>query len=225
MKNRTAIIVVGAIVLVVGLAGLAVLLSGGDDESSGVLAPGQTTVAIASGDVQEIRPVTVSEGAPLPALERDGAPDAAIGMATPVIDGATSSGEPLTVGGATDGPTLYVYLAHWCPACNQEIPELIQLRNRDGVPEGMNVVAVSTAVDNSGPNYPPSKWLADTKWPTEWPVMVDSKDSEAFAFNGGGAFPYLMVVDADGTLLDRASGVKSAEELAVFIQQALATSA
>jgi cytochrome c biogenesis protein CcmG, thiol:disulfide interchange protein DsbE len=226
VKNRTVIIVVGVIVLVVALAGLAVALSGGgDDESSGgVLAPGQTTAPTLGGDVQENRPVTVT-GAPLPALERDGAPDAAIGMATPVIDGATFDGEPLTVGGATDGPTLYAFLAHWCPACNQEVPELIQLRNRDGVPEGMNVVGVSTGVDNTGPNYPPSKWFTDSNWPTEWPVMADSAASEAFAYNGGGGFPYLMIVGADGTVLDRASGVKSAEELAAFIQQALATAA
>jgi cytochrome c biogenesis protein CcmG, thiol:disulfide interchange protein DsbE len=226
VKNRTAIIVVGAIVLVAGLAGLAVLLSGGDDESSGgVLAPGQTTEATAGGDVQENRPVTVT-GAPLPALERDGAPDAALGMATPVIEGATFDGEPLTIGGATDGPTLYAFLAHWCPHCNQEVPELIELRNRDGIPEGMNVVGVSTGVDNTGPNYPPSKWLADSNWPTEWPVMADSAASEAFAFNGGGGFPYLMIVDADGTVLARERAVmKSAEDLAAFIQAALAAAA
>jgi thiol-disulfide isomerase/thioredoxin len=225
VKNRTTIIVIGAIVLVVGLAGLAVLLSGGDDESSGgVLAPGQTTEVPAGGDVEENRPVTVT-GAPLPALAGDGAPDTAIGMATPVIEGATFDGEPLTIGGASDGPTLYAFLAHWCPACNQEVPELIELRNRDGVPEGMNVVGVSTAVDNTGPNYPPSNWFADSNWPTEWPVLADSAASEAFAFNGGGAFPYLLVVDADGTVLARDTGVKSAEDLAAFIQEALATSA
>jgi thiol-disulfide isomerase/thioredoxin len=226
VKNRTAIIVVGVIVLVAGLAGLAVLLSGGDDESSGgVVAPDQTTaVADAAGDVQENRPVTVT-GAALPALERGGGADAAIGMATPVIDGATFAGEPLTIGGATDGPTLYAFLAHWCPHCNDEIPELIELRNRDGIPEGMNVVAVSTGVDNTGPNYPPSEWLVDKNWPTDWPVMADSAASEAFAFNGGGGFPYLMVVDADGTVLARDSGMKPAEDLAAFIQAALATAA
>jgi thiol-disulfide isomerase/thioredoxin len=224
VKNRTAIIVVGAIVLVAALAGVAVLLSGGDDESSsGVLAPGQTTEATVGGDVQENRPVTVT-GNPLPALE-DGVADPALGMATPVVEGATFGGEAMTVGGATDGPTLYVFLAHWCPHCNDEIPELIELRNRDGIPEGMNVVAVSTGVDNTGPNYPPSPWLVDKAWPTDWPVMADSAASEAFAFNGGGGFPYLMVVDADGTLLARDSGAKPAEDLAVFIQDALATSA
>ena len=80
-------------------------------------------------------------------------------------------------------------------------------------------------VDNTAPNYPPSQWLVDKNWPSEWPVMADSEASEAFAFNGGGGFPYLMVVDADGTLLDRSSGTKSAEELATFVQGALANAA
>ncbi|HSP29134.1 MAG TPA: redoxin family protein [Ilumatobacteraceae bacterium] len=223
MKNRTVIIVIGVIVLVVGLAGAAVLLTGGDDEdSSGVLAPGETTAPTYGDDVQESRPVEVT-GAPLPALG-EGA-DPAIGSPMPVIVGATFDGNALTVGGPTDGPTLYAFLAHWCPACNEEIPEMVQLRNRGGVPEGMNVVAISTAVETSGPNYPPSKWIVDKEWPSEWPVMADSAESTSFVVAGGGAFPYLMVVDAEGTVLARASGVKSAEDLATWISDALATAA
>ena len=225
MKNRTAIIVVGAIVLVVGLAGLAVALSGGDDESAGgVLAPGQSTDVPFDGDVEQNRPVETI-GTPLPQLDRNLVPDPGVGMEMPVVEGATFDGQPLTVGGATDGPTLYAFLAHWCPHCNDEIPEMIELRNRDGIPDGMNVVGVSTGVDSAGPNFPPSDWLVERNWPADWPVLADSEASEAFAFNGGGGFPYLMVVDADGTVLDRASGQKSAEDLAVFIQDALATSA
>ncbi len=223
MKNRTVIIVIGVIVLIGGLAGAAVLLSGGDDEDSGgVPAPGETTRPTYGDDVQENRPVEVT-GDPLPALG-EGA-DPAIGSAMPVIVGATFDGNPLTVGGPTDGPTLYAFLAHWCPACNDEVPELIELRNRGGVPEGMNVVAISTAVESSGPNHPPSKWFVDKEWPSEWPVMADSNESTSFVVTGGGAFPYLMVADAEGTVLARASGVKSAEDLATWISDALATAA
>jgi thiol-disulfide isomerase/thioredoxin len=224
VKNRTAIIVVGAIVLVLGLAGLAVLLSGGDDEASGgVLAPGETPRATYSGDVEQNQPVEV-DGDPLPGLDNAVAADPAIGMATPVVTGATFDGNAMTIGGPTDGPTMYVFLAHWCPHCNNEIPELIELRNRDGLPEGVDVVAISTAVDNTAPNYPPSKWLVDKDWPAEWPVMADSVESTGFVVNGGGGFPYLMVVDADGTVLARASGEKSAEDLATWIREALANS-
>lgn len=225
MKNRTVMIVVGVIVLVLGLAGAAVLLSGGDDESSGgVLAPGETTRPTYGDDVQENRPVEVS-GDPLPALDAVVDVDPAAGMPTPVVDGATFDGNAMTVGGPTDGPTMYVFLAHWCPHCNDEIPELIELKNRGGVPDDMNVVAVSTAVDSTGPNYPPSEWIVDKDWPAEWPVMADSVDSTTFVFNGGGGFPYLMIVDADGNVLSRASGSKSAEDLDAWIQDTLATAA
>jgi thiol-disulfide isomerase/thioredoxin len=131
----------------------------------------------------------------------------------------------MTVGGPTDGPSLYVFLAHWCPHCNDEIPELIELNNRGGIPEDMSVVAVSTAVDNSAPNYPPSEWIVDKEWPSEWPVMADSVESTTFVVNGGGGFPYLMIVDADGNLLARASGTKTAEDLATWIQTTLADNA
>jgi thiol-disulfide isomerase/thioredoxin len=225
VKNRTVIIVVGVVVLVLGLAGAAVLLSGGDDESSGgVLAPGETPAPTYGDDVQENRPVEVA-GDPLPGLDATGAADAAIGTPLPVVDGATFDGNAVTIGGSTDGPTMYVFLAHWCPHCNDEIPELIELRNRGGIPEDMDVVAVSTAVDNSAPNYPPSEWIIDMEWPSEWPVMADSAESTTFVVNGGGGFPYLMIVDADGNLLARDSGTKSAEELASWIQTTLADNA
>jgi thiol-disulfide isomerase/thioredoxin len=224
VKNRTVIIVVGVIVLVLGLAGLAVLLTGGDDESSsGVLAPGESPRVTYSGEVEQNQPVEV-DGDPLPGLENGATADPAIGMATPVITGATFDGRSMTIGGPTDGPTMYVFLAHWCPHCNNEVPQLVELNNRDGIPEGMSVVGISTAVDNTAPNYPPSEWIIDKDWPSEWPVLADSTDSTAFVFNGGGGFPYLMVVDADGTVLARASGEKTAEELSVWISDALATS-
>ena len=225
MKNRTLIIVVGVIVFVLGLAGVALLSTGGDDANSGdVLAPGETPRDTFSDDVEENRPVVVT-GDPLPALDTVVDVDPAIGSAMPVVQGASFDGRPITVGGPTDGPTMYVFLAHWCPHCNDEIPELIELENRDGIPEGVGIVAISTAVDETAPNYPPSDWLVNKNWPSQWPVMADSVESTSFVVNGGGGFPYLLIADADGTVLDRASGTKSAEELATWLEDTLAISA
>jgi thiol-disulfide isomerase/thioredoxin len=218
-NNRTLIIVVGAIVAVLALAGIAVLAGGGDDSTAGVLAPGET-LAEPSGPVEENRPVEVTD-APLPRLEAQ--PDPAIGAAFPVIDGQTFDGTPISLGGPTDGPTMLVFLAHWCPHCNDEIPELIELRNRDGIPADMTVIGVSTGVDNTAANYPPSEWLVDKGWP--WDAMADDPDSTAFLYGGGSGFPYLVILDAEGNVLARDSGTKSAEDLAVWIQDALATTA
>ena len=224
MKNRTVIIIVGVVVLVLGLAGVAMLLTGGDDADSGVLAPGETSRETFGENVEANQPVVVT-GDPLPGLDSVVDVDPAIGTAMPVVNGASFDGRPITVGGPTDGPTMYVFLAHWCPHCNDEIPELIDLKNSDGIPEGVNVVAISTAVDETAPNYPPSDWLVKKNWPSQWPVMADSADSMSFVVNGGGGFPYLLIADADGNVLDRASGTKSAEELATWLKDTLDTSA
>jgi hypothetical protein len=89
----------------------------------------------------------------------------------------------------------------------------------------MSVVGISTGVRPSDVNYPPSEWIVDMEWPSEWPVMADSVESTTFVANGGGGFPYLMIADAEGNVLDRASGTKSAEELATWIQTTLADAA
>jgi cytochrome c biogenesis protein CcmG/thiol:disulfide interchange protein DsbE len=217
-KNRTWIIVVGVIVVVLGLAGIAVLAGGSDDSSSGVVDPSETTAA-PSGEVEQNRPIE-AEGDTVPALT-DVDPDPALGLAFPIINGQSFDGTPVSVGGASDGPTMVVYLAHWCPHCNNEIPELIELDNRDGVPADMRVVGVSTGVNNTAPNYPPSKWLTDMDWP--WEVIADDANSSAFVLSGGSSFPYLVILDADGNILARDSGEKTAEDLAAWIQEALST--
>ena len=219
-KNRTLLIVVGVIVVILGLAGIAVLAGGGDDSSSGgVVDPSETTTASeSSGDIEQNRAITAA-GDNVPSLT-DVDPDPAIGMAFPTIDGQSFDGTPVSIGGAADGPTMVVFLAHWCPHCNNEIPELIELNNRDGVPADMRVVGVSTGVDNTAPNYPPSEWLKDMDWP--WEAMADDANSSAFVLGGGSGFPYLVILDADGNVLARDSGEKTAEDLAVWIQDALA---
>jgi thiol-disulfide isomerase/thioredoxin len=221
-KNRTLIIVVGVIVAVLALAGFAVLVSGGDDGgSSGVVDPSQTVPAPA-GEVEQNRPIS-AEGTNIPSLDDAVDPDPGLGMAFPVISGQSFDGTPVTIGGPASGPTLVAYLAHWCPHCNREVPQLIELNNRGGVPADMRVVGVSTAVDNTAPNYPPSKWLQDENWP--WEAMADDANSSAFVLGGGSGFPYLVILDADGNIIARDSGEKTAEELNTWIQDALTNAA
>jgi cytochrome c biogenesis protein CcmG/thiol:disulfide interchange protein DsbE len=213
VKNRTLYIVIGVIVVVLGLAGIAVAVSGGDDSS-------ESATTAPSGDVEETRKVSVS-GDVVPTLDAALVDDPAIGTAFPTIEGQTFDGTPITVGGPTDGPTMVVYLAHWCPHCNAEIPELVELNDTGGIPEELTVVGVSTAVDATAPNYPPSSWLADKGWP--WKAMADDEASTSFVVSGGSGFPYLVILDADGKVVARASGEKSAEDLKVWIDEALAS--
>jgi thiol-disulfide isomerase/thioredoxin len=213
VKNRTLYIVIGVIVVVLGLAGIAVLVAGGDDGDSN---------STSAAEVEQNRTVSVS-GEIVPTLDSAVAVDPAVGTSFPTIDGQSFDGTAVTLGGPTDGPTMQVYLAHWCPHCNAEIPELIELMESGGMPADLAVVGVSTGVDPTAPNYPPSEWLDDKGWP--WAVMADDEASTAFVVGGGSGFPYLVILDADGNIVARDSGEKSAEDLKVWIDTALSTTA
>ena len=100
------------------------------------------------------RPVEVI-GDPLPTLATaDPAADPAIGTTAPVLVGEDYTGQPVRIDAAASGPTMVVVLAHWCPHCNVEIPRLNQLRDDGRIPDGVNVVAISSLVNPSGRQLP-----------------------------------------------------------------------
>jgi thiol-disulfide isomerase/thioredoxin len=224
-KSRV-VAIVGAVVLVVAVVfGIALLAtSGGDDDGDAAGSNGEpaSTVESASADAGgdqsgETRTVDVI-GDPLPPFEEG--TDPAVGTPAPVLEGEAYDGSEITIGGPTDGPTMVVFLAHWCPHCNAEIPELIALEQSGDLPDDLNVIAVATAVDPTRPNYPPSAWLDEKGWP--WPAMADDDQSTAMVASGGTSFPYTMILDADGNVLARKTGESSADESLAWIQQALA---
>ena len=79
---------------------------------------------------------------------------------------------------ATGRPKMLVFLAHWVPpTATGEIPVLQSWAAAGGVPTGLDIVGVSTAVNAQRDNYPPSKWVVDKSW--TWPVLADSAVSDA----------------------------------------------
>ena len=191
-------------------------------------ATGSTSGDAASGDVVDptiapdlpeafldgVGPLAVI-GDPLPEFPRSG-DDPAIGLPAPVIVGETFDGERVTVDPAADGPTWIVFLAHWCPHCNDEVPVINDLAASGGIPDGIDVVAVSTGVDPSRPNYPPGEWLDDEEW--AFPAIADGVDTVAGEFIAATAygltsFPYSVLVDGDGIVRARWSGNREPSEL------------
>lgn len=170
--------------------------------------------------LQQNGPISV-EGEPLDPFDSS-IEDLAVGKAAPVVSGESFDSTPITIGGPTENATLVVFLAHWCPHCNEEIPELIELNSDGRIPDGLDVIGVSTAVRADGENYPPSQWMVDKNWP--WPVMADDTELSAIAAEGGTSFPYVVVLDTDGTVLARRAGTATADETADFLEQALASS-
>lgn len=178
------------------LAVAAVLLTrGGADDD-----PGQASTAQAGTGqaIEQTRPVQV-EGAALPRLTQA---DAAVGSPMPGLSGASFDGTPVRV--AADGrPKVVVFLAHWCPHCQRELPEFTRWLAANPQP-GADLYAVASGTREERPNFPPSEWFAETGWPR--PVLADDADGTAGQAAGLSGYPFFVAVDAAGDVVARTSG-------------------
>jgi len=184
--NRKSLYTIGGVVAVVAVAALIAFgTAGGEDP----------TTDGAFGDVS----VTGSVLAPLP----DGSPDPAVGEAAPALAGVDHLGNPveITPGGK---PAVVIFLAHWCPHCQAEVPRLQEWVDETGGPDGVGLYSVATATDRFRPNYPPGDWLAGEGWTA--PVILDDQARTAGNAYGVTAFPFWVVLDGDGRVVSRFSG-------------------
>ena len=131
-------------------------------------------------------------------------------MPMPVAEGTTLAGEPMTIG-PTGEPQAIVFLAHWCPHCQREVPEVQDWLDQTGGVEGTSVTAVATSIDERQANYSPHAWLEREGWTPE--TLWDDEESSTLAAFGGNAFPFWVFVDGEGTVLGRVSGGMGATEL------------
>jgi cytochrome c biogenesis protein CcmG, thiol:disulfide interchange protein DsbE len=167
-------------------------------------------------DLPSFGPVAV-EGASLTPLPDSGA-DPAVGTEAPVVAGIDADEAPTAIGGAGE-PTILAFLAHWCPHCNAELPILADLQE-DGTFDGVRTVAVLTGTNAAAPNYPPVGWLEDGGWSGD--ILLDDEASTAAAAYGLTSYPLLVALDADGNVVARTSGERSAEEVAAMADAARA---
>ena len=77
---------------------------------------------------------------------------------------------------------------------------------------------VATSNDPAKPNYPAGDWLRREKWTV--PTILDDKNNQAAAALGVGGFPYFLITDANGKVVYRTSGEKSAAELDALMKAA-----
>ncbi len=189
-----------------------------------ILAAGLTAILLSRGggsDAIETAALTVS-GTALPAAPEDpAAPDPAVGAVMPTLTGTTPAGEAMTIpsqdparAAGTGRRTLVVVVAHWCPHCQREVPRLVEWANSGKVPADLDVVFLSTSVQKSAPNYPPSAWLTREKVP--FPILVDDTAGTGHQALGAMGFPNLHLVRADGTVIARASGELEVPALEAF---------
>lgn len=200
-----ALVLVGVVVLV--LLGAVVFNAVRKDNSSA-----------SSSSLAQVQPVTV-KGDALPEFGGDTENDAAVGTTAPVLEGQSFDGSKVTIGGATGKPTLIMFVAHWCPHCQREVPVLVDWLNSAQKPADLKVTAISTAYNQSSENSPASTWLTKANWPT--PVVADSDNSDAANAYGLRYFPYLVVLGPDGTVKGRTTGEMTADEITQFVNGAL----
>ena len=206
--------VVLAIVAAIATALLVAVVVGGGDEGSG------TTNSLPGGDVlaKENQPVVI-EGTTLESLG-DEAIDPMVGQVAPTLNGATFDGSGVSVTPGDGQAYMVVFLAHWCPHCNREVPRLIEWQASGAVPSELQVVGVSTAVASDRLNYPPSQWAVDKGW--TWPMMADSTSMEAAEAYGVSGYPFFVIVGADGEVKVRVSGEVEIAALTQIVGDALA---
>lgn len=187
---------VDARLLLGGLAGLVV--------AAFVLA-----TVLASSDPNEAGSASIVEtasvslaGDPLPAYSAE-ATDRAVGQKLPSIAGQDFTGRQVSI--TDDGrPKIVLFLAHWCPHCQAEVPVLQEWFDSGATHGDLDVYSIVTATDPAKPNYPPSDWLAEEGWTAR--VLLDDESSSAATVAGVTSYPFFVFVDAEGRVQQRAAG-------------------
>ncbi|MEZ5311899.1 MAG: TlpA disulfide reductase family protein [Microthrixaceae bacterium] len=202
-------VIIGAVVAVVILAVVAVLLtsSGGGSKSN---ASKKGTGAFAAANAErEQAPIKVT-GTPLASYPESQtvlvppAQDPAVGQTPPKLEGVSFDGSNVTIDPADGRAKVIIFLAHWCPHCQNEVPRIQNWINEGKQPKDVDIYAVSTSVSSDRVNYPPSKWILREDFGPQ--VLLDGADSpaaKAFSLPG---FPYFVALNADGTVAQRGSG-------------------
>jgi len=186
--SRWLLPVVGIVIL--GVAVLAVILSQGASGSGSTTGP---------SSVPAVEPTIT--GDELPAF-KDTLGDTAKGLVAPVVKGQDFQGDPVEI--APNGkPTMIMFLAHWCPHCQREVPVIQDWVKAGRAPADANMVSVITAIDATAPNYPPDAWLAREGWTV--PVIVDPTNTAGKAY-GLTSYPFFVILDGTGKVFVRLSG-------------------
>lgn len=157
-------------------------------------------------------------GDPLPLFE-DPSNDPAIGAAAPVVSATDFGGRPYQIGDdGSNGGRVIAFLAHWCPHCRDELPVLVNFAQTTTLPDNVEMIAVSTAVDPSEPNFPPYSWFAEAQFPGL--VLRDNAEGAFANAYGLTGFPYLVAVDPEGNVAARMGGAATPAQLAALVEAA-----
>ena len=178
-------IIAGAVLLVVGLA-VAIGVTLSSEPIAAGLPEGETTV---TGEIL-----------PLYAGESDD--NIAVGLPGPLFSGPNQNSEIVSLEKNGNAKAL-LFLAHWCPHCQNEVPAVQEIINLMGVPDGVDVIAIATSIDRGRDNYPPQDWLAREGWSETQIYDIDKDIATAYGLT---SFPYWVFLDKDLNVIARRAG-------------------
>jgi thiol-disulfide isomerase/thioredoxin len=188
-SNRLVIALVG--IAVVAFVGVVAVVSANEDADLPSLSEFAGTVDVVG------EPISIG-------YPEDG-PDAAVGLPAPQLTMLDLEDQEVVIG-APGRAQVLVFLAHWCPVCEQELPVLREVVSAGGVPDDVDLIFVTTGLDPGRPNWPPTKWLADAGLAGVTTVRDDT-DGRAFGSFGLRAYPAWAAIDRDGIVQGRHQGI------------------
>ena len=178
-------IIAGAVVLVLGLA-----IAIGVTLSSEPVAAG-----LPEGEISVV-------GDSLPQYAGENDDNIALGLSAPTFSAPDQNSEIFNLEKNGNSKAL-LFLAHWCPHCQREVPVVQSFIDSNGVPPGIEVIAVATSIDRGRDNYPPQEWLEREGWSEIQIYDLDREIGEAYGLN---AFPYWVFLDKDLNVIARRTG-------------------
>lgn len=181
-----------------------------------VLSTGEREAAVS---VEDLAGDPVIDGDPLPPLPGSG-DDPVVGAAAPVVEGAGFDGSAATIGGSGTAE-LVMFMASWCPACQQELPEVVGWLEQGDLPDGVELTAVATGLDTSRPNWPPDAWFEEEGYTGG--VLVDDAEGSVARTYGLSATPFWVALDADGRVVARIAGLLDTTQMTALAEAALAS--
>ena len=216
---RSPVALVAAVVVVAAIVAVLVTTLGGDDEVADVVTDGSSDAGAAIAPADDVAPnpaagVTFGgedipesaavgvDGDALPLFE--GGADGAVGLEAPVVTAAISlaSGETLRLDHGE--PRVIGFLAHWCPHCQAELPDLADFLETNPLAANAEFIAVSTSLRPDQGNFPPSRWFNRDE--LQATVIVDDPAGTLLSSFGFGGFPSFVAIDENGVVVERLSG-------------------
>jgi thiol-disulfide isomerase/thioredoxin len=160
--------------------------------------------------VEEVAGTVEVEGAAYPPAPEDPQNDEAAGEPAPVVRSQDFDGAPITVG-EPGTPQLLMFLASWCPVCEEELPEVVDWVEEGRLPDGVELTAIATGLDDGRPNWPPQDWFDDEGY--DGRVLVDDAEGTVAETYGLTATPYWVALDAEGRAVARIAGMLDPDQL------------